>query len=110
MRNSGRPIGLVGYRTSTPPSPTGECIAPGGIVPVVPVTTSKAAGGAAGGMVAYYSGLARDHRVRDGQARGPVDYYLDRDEPPGRWWGRGANELGVGGEVQAEQPEALLTG
>jgi len=29
-------------------------------------------------------------------------YYLDGDEPPGLWWGRGADLLGLDGEVDAE--------
>jgi conjugative relaxase-like TrwC/TraI family protein len=73
------------------------------------VTTLKV-GRSADGMVAYYAGLARDHQRRDGQARGPVDYYLDRQEPPGRWWGTGCGHLQLEGDVRAEQLEALLVG
>ena len=72
------------------------------------VTTLKAAGGGPGALIGYYAGLARDQLDRDGVARGPVDYYLDRDEPPGRWWGTGRMALGLHGEVRPEQLEALL--
>lgn len=33
-------------------------------------------------------------------------YYLDGDEPPGRWWGKGAGLLGLDGVVD---PEAFLS-
>ncbi|NLD76792.1 MAG: relaxase domain-containing protein, partial [Acidimicrobiales bacterium] len=33
---------------------------------------------------------------------GPGRYYLDGDEPPGRWLGRGADALGLDGEVDDE--------
>ena len=42
--------------------------------------------------------------------RGPVDYYLDPDEPPGRWWGRGRGALGLDGEVDGDELRALLEG
>src|SRR5687767_11360695 len=72
------------------------------------VTTLKAWRGSAGGMTAYYAGLARDQQQRDGTGRGPVDYYLDPNEPPGRWWGAGCAALGLGREVKPEEMEALL--
>ena len=50
-------------------------------------TTLKAGGAGVAGLVGYYAGLAEDHLRRDGLSRGPVDYYLDPNEPPGRWWG-----------------------
>ena len=37
-------------------------------------------------------------------------YYLDGDEPPGRWWGRGADQLGLTGDVDADAFHALLAG
>ncbi len=37
-------------------------------------------------------------------------YYLDGDEPPGRWWGQAANQLGLKGEIGAEAFHALLDG
>ena len=37
---------------------------------------------------------------RAGSARVPVDYYLDPDEPPGRWWGEGRDAVGLVGDVQ----------
>lgn len=73
------------------------------------VTTIKAAGHGVEAMVAYYAGLAADQAKRDGACRGPVDYYLAEDEPPGRWWGEGTAALGLGAEVAPEELEALLT-
>jgi conjugative relaxase-like TrwC/TraI family protein len=72
--------------------------------------TLKAAAGGAAQLVAYYQGLARDQLHGDGAARGPVDYYLDPDEPPGRWWGSGRREVGLEGDVRPEQLWALLEG
>lgn len=74
------------------------------------VTTLKAWKGSPGAMVDYYAGLARDHQARDGLGRGPVDYYLDRNEPPGRWWGGGCSALGLEGDVAPEELEAMLEG
>ena len=37
-------------------------------------------------------------------------YYLDGDEPPGRWWGRGAELLGLAGDVGAEAFLAVMAG
>jgi conjugative relaxase-like TrwC/TraI family protein len=37
-------------------------------------------------------------------------YYLDGDEPPGHWWGRGADLLGLSGDVDADAFHALLAG
>ena len=37
-------------------------------------------------------------------------YYLDGDEPPGRWWGRGAAILGLSGDVDAEAFLAVMAG
>lgn len=77
---------------------------------VMRVTTLKAssAGGLVG-LLAYYAGLAED-RQRPGPGRGPVDYYLDPNEPPGRWRGQGLIGLGVSGEVTGEQLRAVLEG
>lgn len=72
-------------------------------------TTLKASAAGLDGLLTYYAGLAAGHARRDGAARGPVDYYLDRSEPPGRWRGGGCATLGVGGEVRADHLEALLT-
>jgi conjugative relaxase-like TrwC/TraI family protein len=72
------------------------------------VTTLKVAPDGSPGPVAYYTGLAHDQQRRDGAARGPVDYYLDRDEPPGRWWGQGRSAFALEGSVEPEQLEALL--
>lgn len=73
------------------------------------VTTIKAGAHDVETMVAYYAGLAADQAKRDGACRGPVDYYLAEDEPPGRWWGEGTAALGLGSEVAPEELEALLT-
>ena len=73
------------------------------------VTTIKAGAHGVEAMVAYYAGLAADQAKRDGACRGPVDYYLAEDEPPGRWWGEGTAALGLGAEVAPEELEALLT-
>ena len=37
-------------------------------------------------------------------------YYLDGDEPPGRWWGQGAEALGLGGDIEAEAFLAVMAG
>lgn len=50
------------------------------------------------GQGEYYLGLAAE------------DYYLAGGEPPGRWVGRGAVELGVSGRVRKEEFRALLQG
>jgi conjugative relaxase-like TrwC/TraI family protein len=70
------------------------------------VTTLKASGGGVGGLLDYYCGLAEG--VGPTVGRGPADYYLDPDEPAGRWWGAGCSALGLEGEVGAEQLRALL--
>jgi conjugative relaxase-like TrwC/TraI family protein len=81
-----------------------------GNFPVMRCTTLKAAGGRVEGLLAYYAGLAED-RVRPCRSgRGPVDYYLDPDEPSGRWWGTGLGALGLAGEVDGDQLRALLEG
>lgn len=74
------------------------------------VTTLKAGDAGPGALVGYYAGLAADQLHRDGRSRGPVDYYLDPNEPPGRWWGEGCSAMGVGGQVHPEQLALLLDG
>ena len=37
-------------------------------------------------------------------------YYLDEGEPPGRWWGRGAADLGLEGIVDAARFRAVMAG
>ena len=71
------------------------------------VTTLKASADKLGGLLAYYAGLAED-RDRPGPGRGPVDSYLDPDEPPGRWWGGGREALGLSGTVEGEDLRDLL--
>ncbi len=70
-------------------------------------TTLKVARSKLRQLLDYYAGLAEDQN-RQGRERGPVDYYLDPDEPPGRWWGSGRHGLGLDGEVEGEQLRALL--
>ncbi len=79
------------------------------VVPVMRVTTLKTSAGGLAGLIGYYAGLAED-RTHVGPGRGPVDYYLDPDEPAGRWWGSGVDALGLAGEVQGDQLRSLLAG
>ncbi|MDQ3147918.1 MAG: relaxase domain-containing protein, partial [Actinomycetota bacterium] len=74
------------------------------------MTTLKGAGQELARLVDYYVGLAEDQQRRDGARRGPVDYYLDPDEPPGRWWGRGGPAVGLAGDVEPDQLARLLEG
>lgn len=71
------------------------------------MTTLKAAGERLAGLVEYYAGLA-ERTDLDTPSRGPVDYYLDPDEPPGRWWGAGAAAIGLRGEVDPGQLRRML--
>ena len=72
--------------------------------------TLKASNDKLGKLLDYYAGLAED-RERPGRlSRGPVDYYLHPDEPPGQWWGSGRSALGLDGEVTGEQLRELLDG
>ncbi len=57
---------------------------------------SAAAMGA--GQGAYYSGLARE------------DYYLEGGEPPGQWHGRGAERLGLIGQIETETFKQVFAG
>jgi conjugative relaxase-like TrwC/TraI family protein len=78
---------------------------------VARVVTIIAAGHQVDQVLGYYAGLAADQLDRTGGvSRGPVDYYLDPNEPPGRWWGTGCPALGleVGEAVLPEQLRALL--
>jgi conjugative relaxase-like TrwC/TraI family protein len=67
--------------------------------------TLKASAAGLGGLLTYYGGLAEARADR-----GPVDYYLDPDEPAGRWWGQGRSALGVAGDVEAAELRAVLEG
>lgn len=73
------------------------------------VTTLKATAGGVGGLLSYYAGLA-ERPAPGSPGRGPADYYLDPDEPPGRWWGDGQPGLGVAGEVEGRDLRAVLEG
>lgn len=77
------------------------------VVVVMRVTTLKATAAKLPGLLAYYAGLAED-RERPGPGRGPVDYYLDPDEPPGRWTGGGRHALGLDGNVDGADLRSLL--
>lgn len=55
-------------------------------------------GAMAAGQDMYYLRLATE------------DYYLDGGEPPGRWWGRGAEHLGLAGLVEAVAFSAIFRG
>ncbi len=72
------------------------------------VTTLKASADRVGRLLDYYVGLAEDQARPDRRAKGPVDYYLDPEEPAGRWWGAGRSALGVDGEVAGAELRALL--
>jgi conjugative relaxase-like TrwC/TraI family protein len=37
-------------------------------------------------------------------------YYLNGDEPPGRWWGQGADRLGLHGELDSDAFLAVMAG
>lgn len=51
-----------------------------------------------GGQASYYLGLARE------------DYYLHGGEPPGQWFGHGAEALGLSGQVDADHLYNLFAG
>jgi hypothetical protein len=72
------------------------------------VTTLRARADGPGQMIAYYACLAEDQHRADGISRGPVDYYLDPNEPAGRWWGAGCKALGVSGDVAPDELRLLL--
>lgn len=77
------------------------------VVVVMRVTTLKATAAKLPGLLAYYA-AARGGPRAAGPGRGPVDYYLDPDEPPGRWRGRGRNALGLDGDVEGSELRSLL--
>ncbi len=57
-------------------------------------------------------GVARDQQLYYEQkvARGADDYYAGRGESPGRWMGSAARQLGLTGELDAEQLKAVMDG
>lgn len=95
---------------------TDECIGPSGngtgnrngTHPMMRVTTLKASADRVGTHVDYYAGLAEDRGRPDRRSKGPADYYLDPDEPAGRWWGAGRRALGIDGAVAGEGLRVLL--
>jgi conjugative relaxase-like TrwC/TraI family protein len=63
----------------------------------------------ANGQANYYLSLAGGRVDRGSSvATGVEDYYLGGSEPPGRWRGELAREIGLGGEVNAATLHALL--
>ena len=82
---------------------------PTGVVAVMRVTTLKASGDRVGALLAYYAGLA-EKPGQAGTGRNPADYYLDPNEPPGRWLGGGREALGLSGDVRPDEMRALLVG
>src|SRR5690606_20056107 len=96
-RHSCWPTGLVLCATD-------DCIAVGGTRVVMRVTTLKVGAAGVGGLVAYYAKLVRD------PGQGPVGYYVDPEEPPGRWWGAGCPAVGLEGEVVDGQLASMLEG
>ena len=83
---------------------------PCGVVAVMRCKTLKAWSGGVGGLLDYYAALVEDRTRAVGRSRGPVDYYLDPDEPAGRWWGRGLDAVGLSGEVTGDDLRSLLEG
>ena len=81
-----------------------------GTAAVMRATTLKAGSTGVAGLVGYYAGLAEDQLRRDGRNRGLIDYYLDPNEPPGRWWGGGCAAVELSGDVRPEHLEAMLQG
>lgn len=55
-------------------------------------------GAMAAGQSEYYTTLSRE------------DYYLEGGEPPGSWYGKGAEALGLRGEVTRQELECLFEG
>lgn len=64
-------------------------------------TTLRRPPAALGGLLAYYlrRPSADDQACRDGVARGPIDYWFNSAEPPGRWWGQGCAALRLGSKL-----------
>ncbi|MDZ7732348.1 MAG: relaxase domain-containing protein [Acidimicrobiia bacterium] len=72
------------------------------------MTTLNASPDRVGRLLDYYAGLAEDRGRPDRRAKGPVDYYLAPDEPPGRWWASSRLALAVEGEVSGDEFRSLL--
>ncbi|WP_159848507.1 MobF family relaxase [Nocardia sp. CY41] len=51
--------------------------------------------------------VASGDRERD-RARDLTDYYTEHGTPPGKWFGKGAEQLGISGEVTERQMQALF--
>ena len=63
----------------------------------------------ANGQANYYLDLAGERVDRGSRvATGVEDYYVGGAEPPGRWTGGMASEIGLAGEVKAEALKDLL--
>ncbi|MHB1911408.1 MAG: MobF family relaxase [Acidimicrobiales bacterium] len=72
------------------------------------VTAIKATSDGLAQVVQYYEAQVRKPPSQDRPRRGAVDYYLDENEPPGRWWGDGAEAIGQSGEVESGQLARML--
>jgi Ti-type conjugative transfer relaxase TraA len=59
----------------------------------------------AGGAMSYFS-----NQLVEGAEGDPEDYYSNSDESPGRWRGRGADALGLAGEVDSQDFARTLLG
>lgn len=57
-------------------------------------------------------GMARGQQLyyEEQVAKGREDYYAGKGEAPGRWAGRGAQFLGLEGELDVERLKALMDG
>gem|GEM_PF-1371346 len=51
--------------------------------------------------------VATQDRDRD-RSRDLTDYYTDHGTPPGTWWGKGAELMGISGQVTERQMQALF--
>ena len=72
------------------------------------VTTIKAGPDKLAQVTEYYEAQTRTATQEGDPRRRAVDYYLDENEPPGRWWGDGAETIGLSGEVKAGQLARML--
>ena len=79
-----------------PPLRTDECIVFSGTPAVMRATTLSPAGPGLRTSPATTPGWRRTSSVGTGASRGPIDYYLDPNEPPGRWWGEGCRAARAG--------------
>lgn len=55
-------------------------------------------------------GQGQESYYLEAVAQGAEDYYTGAGEPPGRWMGSAARELGIGGEVESDGLRFALNG